>query len=159
MLLLARVIAGLAVTAVACGALGRLWTEHPSATWWSLIAGVLATGLYLVFSGLRQARARSSRAGPAPHSDSDAPGEVDVLMPMLGALLVYKHRVITEGQLQKALGVQGKERKHRRRLGEILLDMGAVNRSQLKQALDHQQAYAREKRKKRQNTSSLPAHS
>jgi hypothetical protein len=65
---------------------------------------------------------------------------------MLGALLVYKYRSITEWELEKALEMQRKLGKQRKRLGEILVEMGMVTRSQLGTALDYQAAYVREKR-------------
>jgi hypothetical protein len=77
---------------------------------------------------------------PAPERDSN------VLVPMLGALLVYKYQFIKEWQLDKALELQRKQRRQRRRLGDILLEMAVVTRSQLRMALDYQDAYLREKR-------------
>ncbi len=64
---------------------------------------------------------------------------------MLGALLVYKFQALTEEQLQKALEQQRKEGSNKRRIGEILLDMGFISSTDLRKALDYQRSQARSK--------------
>ena len=70
----------------------------------------------------------------------------DFLVPLLGALLVYRYQVLSEEQLQRALEQQRREGPDRRLLGEILLDMGLVTAPQLQTALEYQQEEARRKR-------------
>jgi hypothetical protein len=68
-------------------------------------------------------------------------------MPMLGALLVYKYRAITEGQLQRATEFQRKQKRRRRELllGQVLSqEMGLVSPSQLRERLEFQQSRVRQ---------------
>jgi hypothetical protein len=77
---------------------------------------------------------------------------------MLGALLVYKYQFIKEWQLDKALELQRKKRKQRQRLGDVLIEMGAVTRSQLRMALQYQEAYLQEKRAEAERKSAAHGH-
>jgi hypothetical protein len=56
---------------------------------------------------------------------------------LLGELLVYRYRLVTAEQRDAAL-VHQRESAGRRRLGEVLSEMGLITRSQLHEALDHQ---------------------
>ena len=56
---------------------------------------------------------------------------------LLGELLVYRYQLISKDQRAQALGRQ-KDKDRGRRLGEILLDMGLVTDTQLREALDYQ---------------------
>ena len=68
------------------------------------------------------------------------------VVPLLGAVLLYKYQRITQRQLNEALEQQRKETgPNRRRLGEILLATGAITRRQLEEALEHQRVFVREK--------------
>jgi hypothetical protein len=73
------------------------------------------------------------------------PGAPEQTLPMLGALLVYKYRLITEEQLEKALEIQRKDGTNRRLLGGVLLDMGLISTAELQTALEHQRALVERK--------------
>ena len=92
------------------------------------------SGLYSLYVRTRQQEAI------VPDS---IPARAEPFVPMLGALLVYKYQALTEEQLEHALEQQRKEGKNRRRLGEILLDMGLVSSAELRKALEYQRSQAR----------------
>ncbi len=73
------------------------------------------------------------------------PGTPEQTLPMLGALLVFKYRLITEEQLEKALEIQRKDGPNRRLLGGILLDMGLISTAELQTALEHQRSHVAKK--------------
>jgi hypothetical protein len=73
------------------------------------------------------------------------PGTAEQTLPMLGALLVYKYRLVTEEQLEKALEVQRKDGPNRRLLGGVLLDMGLISSTELQTALEHQRSLVERK--------------
>jgi len=133
---------------ILCGAGGAalaLGPLHPrSQMWWALAGAAALAGLCLVLTHRRSPRPALTSAGAA--SAPDPPRQPDVLVPMLGALLAFKFRFINEWQLQKALDLQRRDRKHQRRLGSILIDLGFITRAQLDQALQAQRTYARLKR-------------
>jgi len=56
---------------------------------------------------------------------------------LLGELLVYRYQLITKDQREEALARQ-RNVDRGRRLGEILVDMGAVTESELRQVLEDQ---------------------
>jgi hypothetical protein len=88
-------------------------------------------------------------AGPVARdgaAEATAAAGDDFLVPLLGALLVYRYQALTEEQLQRALEQQRSEGPNRRLLGEILLDMSLVTERQLETALAYQQEEARRKR-------------
>jgi hypothetical protein len=142
-LLTVRVAIGLVAAAAGGAGLPCAPPEPLRLPWQGAAAAVLLTGLYLVLSGVV---ARRSAPVPAAERASDDADEPDVLLPMLGALLVYKFRRLSEAKLYKALEAQQNQGKRRRMLGDILLDMGFVTPAQLRQALDYQQEYLRRKR-------------
>lgn len=108
------------------------------ASMWAFASGsaLCVAGLYGRWTG----PVAGESAGEAAPVASD-----DFLVPLLGALLVYRYRVLTEEQLQRALEQQRREGPNRRLLGEILLDMGLVTARQLETALAYQQEEARRK--------------
>jgi hypothetical protein len=55
----------------------------------------------------------------------------------LGELLVYRYQLITEDQRDAAL-TQQRESVGKRRLGEVLVEIGLVTQAQLQEALDYQ---------------------
>lgn len=138
-----RVVMGLILAGVAGVAFGHAWTRVYAPYWW-VGAISLLTGSLLVLSGLY---ARSRPPGAVPEivmregvTDGEQP-----LVPLLGALLVYKYQRITQKQLNEALEQQHREGEHRRRLGEILVAMGAITESHLEEALEFQRSVLREK--------------
>ena len=147
-LLTVRVAIGLVAAAAGGAGLPCAPPEPLRLPWQGAAAAVLLTGLYLVLSGVVARRALARRSAPVPAAEraSDDADEPDVLLPMLGALLVYKFRRLSEAKLYKALEAQQNQGKGRRMLGDILLDMGFVTPAQLRQALDYQQEYLRRKR-------------
>ena len=90
------------------------------------------SGIYTIYVHSRQER--------TPAGDLPVGGEASV--PLLGALLVYKYRLLTEEQLEEALELQRKEGTGKRRIGGILLDMGLVSSADLRKALDYQRSLA-----------------
>jgi hypothetical protein len=121
---------------------GHAWTQQSAPLWWvgaiSLLVGVL-----LVLSGLY---ARSRPAGVTPDflARERARSPQEPLVPLVGALLLYKYHYITQQQLDEALARQRKGQ-DTRRLGEILLAMDAVTRPQLDEALRYQRSVFRQK--------------
>jgi hypothetical protein len=113
---------------------------------WRVGAFCLATGAGLLAWGLVSMRRRGRSTAPL----SQSPAVVirrDPTMPMLGALLVYKYRAITEGQLQRAMEFQRKQKRRGRELllGQVLSqEMGLVSSSQLREALEFQQSRVRQ---------------
>jgi hypothetical protein len=103
--------------------------------WMGLAA--LAAGSLLGISGLygflAQARGANAAADALPATPERA-------VPMLGALLVYKYRLVTEEQLAEALGIQRRAAEPRPRLGSILLEMGLLTMAQLQEALAYQRS-------------------
>jgi hypothetical protein len=111
----------------------------------SLWVGVIAValGAVLSLSGLYSIYSRT-RPQDVIIPD-DIPSRPEPAMPMLGALLVYKYQVISEEQLERALEQQRREGRNKRRIGEILLDMGLISGADLQAALDYQRSRARSK--------------
>jgi hypothetical protein len=143
LLIMGQVVIGVALAAIAGPLFAHASTTHDMPAWW--IGGTcLVTGVFLVIGGLTSRRKRIQRllSSPEPSTDSQKAPR-DPTMPMLGALLVYKYRVITESQLQRALEMQRKEKGNHKRLGELLLEMGLITEAQLRKALDYQQSQSR----------------
>ncbi len=139
-----RVAVGLMLAAIGGVAFGHAWTHEAAPFWW-VGSITLLTGILLVLSGLY---ARSRPAGVAPDvvMREEVPADQrEPLVPLLGALLLYKYQRISHRQLNDALEQQRKERKSRRRLGEILLARGAITPAQLEEALDFQRSCLRAK--------------
>ena len=97
-----------------------------------LVSGaLLAVGITLVVA-LLAVSPRISRDLLAELAQREAYEAAVQSAPRLGELLVHKHRWITNRQLESALAVQ--QRKGGR-LGAILVRMGAITSSQLREAL------------------------
>jgi len=147
---IASKLLGPAVFLIGCGAWALMPMDKRSPAWWIGASFFALSGLCFSLLARRAQSARGANAAALPAGHADLAGrhsdDPDVLVPMLGALLAFRYRVINEWQLEKALAVQRKQRKPRQSLGRILLDMGLVTRSQLQRALDYQKEYERGKR-------------
>jgi hypothetical protein len=142
-LIMGQVVVGALLAVVAGPLFAHASTTDDAPAWW--IGGTcLVTGILLVMGGLASRKKRIQRllSSPEPSAGS-LPAPRDPTMPMLGALLVYKYRLITEGQLQRALEMQRKEKPNPRLLGDVLLEMGLITEAQLRKALDYQRSYSR----------------
>ena len=130
---LASKLVGPAVFLIGCGAWALMPLDKSSPAWWSGASFFALSGLCFSLLARRpQSKRRAdAAAAPARHADLAGPrsSDPDVLVPMLGALLAFRFRVINEWQLEKALAVQRKQRKHKQSLGRILLEMGLVTQS------------------------------
>jgi hypothetical protein len=105
--------------------------------WMGLAA--MAAGSLLGLSGLYAFLVQAR----GPRADQDAlPVAPEPAVPMLGALLVYKYRLVTEEQLAEALEIQRKANEPRPRIGSILLEMGLLSMAQLHEALAYQRSLA-----------------
>jgi hypothetical protein len=151
----ARVVMGLILGAVGGVAFGHAWTNNSAPWWW--VGGVsLLGGVLLLLSGLY---ARSHPPGVTPDIvvREAAPSEQDFVVPLLGALLIYKYQCLTHRQLDEALQEQRQQGANRRLIGQILVDKGAITAAQLDTALEHQRALAREKLEREQQPDPDPS--
>jgi hypothetical protein len=146
----ARVVIGLMLGTAGGIAFGHAWTSE-SGPWWWVGAISLLTGILLLLSGL-YARSRPPGVTPEFVAQEQAPAAQEPLVPLLGALLVYKYQRISHGTLEKALERQRTEA-NRRRLGEILVSMEAVTRSDVEEALTYQRTLARQKQEQQETPS------
>jgi hypothetical protein len=130
---LRRVWIGLALAIWSGAVLAAAWGGTDRRLWWSGGLLLLGAGL-LVVSGLRgRGEPRGKRPPPAylpPPLVSQA------TTPLLGQLLVHKYGLIKERELLIALEQQ---RGTRRRLGQILVEMGCISESELAMVLSHQE--------------------
>jgi hypothetical protein len=132
-----RVVVGLALVAegaVLFADARTHWVGHGA--WVGMAA--MAAGALLGLSGVWaiSVQVRGPRGAPT----EGLPAAPELVVPMLGALLVYKYKLITEEQLEKALETQHKDSEPRRRLGTILLDMGLVSMAEIQAALAYQRS-------------------
>lgn len=138
-----RVVVGLLLAATGGVAFGYAWTREYTPLWW-VGAITLLVGALLLLS------VRYTRTQPAgvvqhiavPLAPTEEPEPV---VPLLGAVLVYKYQRISHEQLNQALEQQRRETQPRRRLGEILLAMGVITRSQLEEALAYQHTHLQQR--------------
>jgi len=137
-----RVLIGLALAGAGGAAFGHAWTNE-SAPWWGIGVTTLMVGMLLVLSAV-YARSRPPDMGPRVAVPEEPVQSQEPLLPLLGALLVYKYRLISHAQLQEALTEQQKT-KPRRRLGEVLVLKGIITVSQLEKALEFQRSYLDER--------------
>jgi len=137
-----RVLVGLALAGAGGAAFGHAWTNE-SAPWWGIGATTLMVGILLVLSTV-YARSRLPNTVPRVAVPEEPVQSQEPLLPLLGALLVYKYRLVSQAQLQEALAEQQKT-KPRRRLGEILVLKGMITVSQLEKALEFQRSYLDER--------------
>jgi hypothetical protein len=138
-----RVVVGLTLATVGGVGFGHAWTREDTPLWW-VGAISLLTGTLLALSGL-YARSRPPGSTPDVVVRTGLTDDHEPVVPLLGAILVYKYQWITQQQLNQALERQRREGPGRPRLGEILLDMGALSPSRLEQALEHQQTLLRQR--------------
>lgn len=138
-----RVVVGLALATVGGVAFGHAWTREEIPLW--SVGGIsLLTGTLLALSGF-YARSRPPGVAADVLIRTEPDGDYEPVVPLLGAILVYKYGWITQQQLNHALERQRREGPGRPRLGEILLDAGAISPSRLEQALEHQRTLLRER--------------
>lgn len=140
----ARVVTGLIMGAAGGIAFGHAWTSE-SGPWWWVGAMSVTTGMLLVLSGL-YARSRPPGVTPEFVARAEMPSAQEPLVPLLGALLVYKYQRISHEQLEDALELQQAQRGRWRLIGEILVDMGAVTQADVEAALTYQRELSRQKR-------------
>jgi len=138
-----RVTVGLVLAGVGGVAFGHAWTREYAPFWW-VGAITLLAGCLLVLSGL-YARSRPPGVTPEIAMQEAITEGGEPLVPLLGALLIYKYQRITQKALNEALERQHKEGENRRRIGQILLEMGAITPPQLDEALEFQRSVLREK--------------
>jgi len=139
----ARVVMGLILGAVGGVAFGHAWTNS-SAPWWWVGAISLLGGVLLLLSGL-YARSRPPGVTPDILVPEAVQSEQELVVPLLGALFIYKYQCLSHRQLNEALQEQRQQGANRRRIGQILLDRGAITNAQLDTALEHQRALVQEK--------------
>jgi hypothetical protein len=132
-----RVVVGLALAATGGVAFGHAWTNQ-DAPLWGVGAITLLVGTLFVLSGV-YARSHPSLVGTEVMAPDDPAGAGEPLIPLLGAILVYKYQFITQKQLQQALSEQAHMDPHGR-LGEILVLKGMLTAAQLEEALHFQHA-------------------
>jgi len=129
-----RVIVGLSLAVAGGVAFGHAWTREYAPLWWvggiSLLTGILVL-LSVVYARSRPPAVSFETAVREASTQAQEP-----LVPLLGALLVYKYQVISHKHLTQALARQKTEK---RLLGELLVDMKLITRAQLRQALDYQE--------------------
>ncbi len=157
----ARVVTGLILGAVGGVVFGHAWTSSSAPLWWvgaiSLLGGVL-----LLLSGL-YARSRPPGATPDIVVRQEPAEEHEPVVPLIGAILIYKYQCLTHRELDDALREQRARGPGRPLIGQILLEMGAITPTELETALEHQRALAREKRQReleqqrQQTTPTAPA--
>jgi hypothetical protein len=139
----ARVVMGLILGALGGVAFGHAWTNS-SAPWWWVGAISLLGGVLLLLSGL-YARSRPPGVTPDIVVREAAQSEQELVVPLLGALLIYKYQCLSHRQLDEALQEQRQQGPNRRLIGQILVDRGVITTAQLDTALEHQRTLVQEK--------------
>jgi len=134
-----RVVLGLLLAGTGGVAFGYAWTNE-STSGWGIGGMTLLVGTLLVLSGL-YARSHPPHVSAAVTVIEEPPQTREPIVPLLGALLVYKYQLITHRQLREALEEQQRTRP-RRRLGEILALKGLITVTELEQALAEQSSCA-----------------
>jgi uncharacterized protein (DUF433 family) len=130
-----RVVLGLALAGTGGAAFGHAWANVNTPMWW--VGGItLLVGILLVLSGV-YAHSHPPMVDARPAPPEEPVGAQEPLVPLLGAILVYKYQYITQKQLQQALAEQLRT-EPRRRLGEVLLLKGLLTAAQLEEALAFQ---------------------
>jgi len=136
-----RVMVGLLLAGTGGVAFGYAWTNSFASMWW--VGGItLLVGVLLVLSGI-YARTHVPETGVEVILPDEPPATHEPLVPLLGAILVYKYQYITQKQLQETLAEQMRA-EPRRRLGEILVLKGLLTSAQLEEALVFQHSAAAE---------------
>lgn len=143
-----RLVIGLALAAIAGVVFGHAWTSARGSLWW--VGGItLLTGGLLILSCL-YTRCRVEELPVELEILAQPEAAREPLVPLLGALLVYKFRYLSHEQLNRALLKRRTEYRGQRRLGQVLVEMGYITQSQLQEALDLQESYARSLREARE---------
>jgi hypothetical protein len=140
-----RVVLGLILGAIGGVAFGHAWTNESAPMWWVGATSLLA-GILVLLSGL-YARSRPPGTVPDLVPREEPTDEKEPVVPLLGAVLLYKYQRISHRQLDEALAQQRKEGR-KRRLGEILVKMDFLSPSHLEQALEYQRSVMREKERR-----------
>jgi len=138
-----RILVGLTLATVGGVAFGHAWTSQGTPMWW-VGAITLLTGLLLVLSGI-YVRSRPRGAVPEVGVRGEPTDTGEPVVPLLGAILVYQFRWVTQQQLNKALEQQRSEGRDKRRIGEILLELEMITEAQLQEALARQDSLLQEK--------------
>jgi hypothetical protein len=134
-----RVVLGLLLAGTGGMAFGHAWTNENTPMWW--VGGItLLVGILLVLSGI-YARTHAPEAPVEVILPEEPAGAQEPLVPLLGAILVYKYQYISHKQLQQALAEQAQSQP-RRRLGEVLVLKGFLTATQLEEALNFQHSAA-----------------
>lgn len=131
-----RVVVGLGLGAIAGVSFGHAWTSEKLSMWFVGAISLLAAVLLVLSALYARKGAVPAGRGPEPAVRPVAPGER--LVPLLGALLVYKYQLISHQQLAAAIAEQKRSKK---RIGEILMQMGLITETQLREALEYQQSF------------------
>lgn len=133
-----RIILGICLAVLGGIAFGRACTGGGIGMW--TFGGItLLAGLGLTLSGIRaRYQPPSPHFEPAKEEEEPAPTPEPVV-PLLGALLVYKFGFLTHQRLQQALAEQTRSTP-RRRLGEILVQDGFITAGQLEEVVAFQHA-------------------
>lgn len=137
-----RIVVGLLLASVGGVAFGHAWTAENTSLWW-VGAISLLTGALLVLSGF-YARSYPSNHEELPTAPNEAEEPKERLVPLLGALLIYKFRWITQQQLNEALHKQQEKGSSKHFLGEILVSLGFITNEQLEVALHYQKSLSPE---------------
>jgi hypothetical protein len=143
----AQVVVGVALAAIAGPVFAHALTAQSTMLW--VIGGIcLLTGVMLAVAGLTSSKRRMQALLRPDSPPAQSRQERDPTMPMLGALLVYKYKIISEAQLERALEQQRKEKRKGREvlLGQVLQEMSLVKDRDLKAALDYQRSRSQRSR-------------
>lgn len=135
-----QVAMGLGLAAASGLWVGRAWSDRNLISW-MVGAGSLICGVLLAVVGMRWSSPPKQARRYLPLEPPKRKRERTI--PYLGELLVYKHRIISERQLQEALEEQ---RARGGRLGQILVAMGHLKYSKLSEVLEDQLSYGEPKR-------------
>jgi hypothetical protein len=134
-----RVVLGLLLSGTGGVAFGYAWTNE-STSGWGIGGMTLLVGTLLVLSGI-YARSHPPHVSATVIVTEEPHQTREPIVPLLGALLVYKYQLITHRQLREALEEQQRTRP-RRRLGEILALKGLITVAELEQVLAEQASCA-----------------
>jgi hypothetical protein len=136
-LVIIRIVVGICLAVMGGVAFGRAYTDGGGGMWIFGASSLLA-GLGLTLSGIL-ARYEPPPKLPVMEEVEEAIPAPDPVVPLLGALLVYKYKFIDHRQLQQALATQAQS-VPRRRLGEVLVSERFITHQQLEEVVAFQQA-------------------
>lgn len=139
-----RLLMSLALAIGAGAVLGHASASGDPA-WWLLGGLLLVSSALFAVAAVRASRPLADRylalLARRPHYLYDRRRH-----PRLGELLVSKHRLISQPQLEQALR---RQRGSRRLLGRLLVDMGLISQDQLRDVLGDQRSGGRIWRERR----------